>query len=220
MGIYIICPYFKRERKKSITCEDTIRSYTNRAEKRVVLKDYCSSRWKDCPYAKALNQIYASDIPESEVKELIMEHTIEQQKAEINKLMRENGQLSRKVKTLEEQIADRDQSAEKTHDQAMKRISKLEKEIERRNEVEKENHKMYRESLERKNDLIKAKDENIKWLESLAAAFLVVAYGEEIREVRMTKDKIMKLMTDYTISYRLDEDGEAFIFNFEKVVKS
>lgn len=195
MGLYILCPYFKRERKQSITCEDTIRSYPTTKEKHRVLKNLCASQWKKCPYAIRMESIYALEIPQKELKEKIMQNTIESQKKEINNLMTENGKLKRT-------------------------IEKLQAEIKKMNDVAGENYKTYRESLERKDSLLNAKDENIKWLESLAAAFLVVAYGEDTREVRMTKDKIMKLMTTYNISYRMDDDGEAWVFNFEKAAKS
>ena len=192
MGLYILCPYYKRDRKKSITCEDTIRSYETLTEKKKVLNSYCSASWKQCPYAKRMNDIYSLDMPSEKVKEKIMNNQIEQQKKEINKLMRENGQLKKKVE-------------------------KYEAEIKRRDEVEKKNHEMYRESLGRKESLIKAKDENIKWLESLASAFLAVAYGKDTREIHISKDKIAKLMTEYQLSYKIDEDGMAFTFYVDKV---
>lgn len=183
----IKCPYYKRERKKSITCEDTVRRYSDKTEKKKIIKTFCSSRWKECPYADALNRIYDMDIPEDELKEKIMEHTIEEMKKEINKLMRENGRLTKKIEVLEEQIADRDRVATK-------------------------NHEMYMKTLKTKESLLKAKDEQTKWLESFASAFLVVAYGEDTREVRMSKEKVLKLMTSYSLSYRLEPDEETWVF--------
>ena len=98
-----------------------------------------------------------------------MKNTIEEQKKEINKLMRENGQLKKKVE-------------------------KYEKEIKRRDEVEQKNHEMYRESLDKKGELLAAKDEKIQWLESFAAAFLAVAFGEA-REIKMSRERVLNLMT-------------------------
>lgn len=192
MGLYIICPYYKRDRKKSITCEDTIRSYETITDKKKVLNSYCSASWKQCPYAKRMNDIYSLDMPFEKIKEKIMKNKIEQQDKEINKLMRENGQLKKKV-------------------------DKFQAEIKRRDEVEKKNHEMYRESLERKESLLKAKDENIKRLESLASAFLVIAYGNDTREIHISKDKIAKLMTEFQLSYKIDEDGMGFTFCVDKV---
>lgn len=190
MGMYILCPYFKRERKRSITCEDTIRLYPTVGEKRMILKTYCTSGWKRCPFASALERIYQEDIPENKTKEKIMEHKIDEMNKEINKLMRENGQLNKKLEVLKEQIADRDRVAEK-------------------------NHEMYMKSLKTKESLLKAKDEQIKWLESFASAFLVVAYGEDAREVKMSKEKVLKLMTTYTLQYRHDPEEDTWVFEVE-----
>lgn len=192
MGMYILCPYFKRERKKSITCEDTIRSYATPGDKRRVLKAYCTSEWKRCPVASTLEEIYARDLPEDLIKELIMENTIESMKKEINNLMRENGQLMKKIEVLKDQIDDRDKTAEK-------------------------NHEMYIKSLKNKDSLIKAKDEQIKWLESLASAFLIVAYGEDIRQVTISKEKLLKLMTEYKLTFEIAPEDDGFIFNFEHI---
>lgn len=183
----ILCPYYIRERKKSITCEDTIRRYPDKAEKRRIIKGFCSSRWKECPYASALNRIYEMDIPEHKLKEKIMENQIEEMKKEIHKLMRENGQLGKKLEVLKGQIADRDKVAEK-------------------------NHEMYMKTLKNKETLLKAKDEQIKWLESFASAFLVVAYGEDAREIRISKERVFQLMTGYTLSYRLDTENDTWVF--------
>lgn len=187
MGIYILCPYFKRERKRSITCEDTIRLYPTVADKRRVLKEYCTTEWKRCPVASALERIYAEDIPDELIKEKIMENTLESMKKEINALMRENGQLMKKLENLREEINKRDSIARANHD-------------------------MYRESLDKKEKLLKAKDEQVRWLESFASAFLVVAYGKDAREVRMPKSDVLKLMTSYTLQYRLDPEEDTWVF--------
>lgn len=192
MGMYILCPYFRAERKKSITCEDTIRSYCTYKEKKEILMQYCSESWKECPYARKMNSIYSLDIPTEQIKEKIMKNKIEAMDREINDLMRRNGKLAKKVEDLKGKIADM-------------------------NDIASKNHEMYKESLEKKTSLLKAKDEQIKWLESLASAFLVVAYGEDTREVSISKEKILKLMTQYQMSYKPTEDGQAFIFSFGKV---
>lgn len=194
MGNYILCPYYKRDRKRSISCEDTIRLYPTSKEKNGVLKRLCSSRWKECPYAQAMDKIYQEDLPYQEIKEKIMENKIEQMEQEINKLMRENGQLQRKLKVYEEQIKERD-------------------------EVAKKNHEMYMKQLNTKKSLLEAKDKQIEWLESFAAAFLVVAYGEKTREVHMSKDKVLKLMTEYKMEQKYDESTDCWVFNIEHNVK-
>ena len=191
MAMYILCPYFKRERKKSISCEDTIRSFYKPGEKSMMLRTYCSADWKKCPFAERMNRIYNQDEPYSIIKENIMKNKIEQQSEEIKKLMRRNGQLERELKVLKEQIEDRDRVATK-------------------------NHEMYVKSLKAKDSLLEAKNKNIEWLESFAAAFLAVAYGDNTREIRMSQSKILKLMTAYTMTYNYDAETDAWVFNINK----
>ena len=184
----ILCPFFRRERKKSITCEDTIRSYASRSDKNQVLKAYCSDGWERCPYASRMHRIYSQNLPDHKIKENIMENTIEQQKKEINKLMRENGRLRKK-------------------------IEKFEKEIKQRDEIAAKNHEMYLADRREKQFIIEDKDKLIRWLESFAAAFLAVAYGEETVAVSIPKEKVMKLMTSYKL--KIKEIDGAFEFEIE-----
>ena len=123
-----------------------------------------------------------------------MKNKIEQQSEEIKKLMRKNGQLEKELKVLKEQIEDRDRVAEK-------------------------NHEMYVKSLKTKDSLLEAKNKNIEWLESFAAAFLAVAYGDNTREIRMSKDKILKLMTEYKLTYEYDGEANAWVFKIDKNVE-
>lgn len=187
MGMIILCPYFKRERKKSITCEDTIRHYVTKAEKNAVLKTYCSAEWRSCPYASAMESIWALDLPEDQIKEKIMENTIEAMKKEINNLMRENGQL-------------------------MSRIDKLKKDVEWRDEVGKSNYDMYRESLEKKDALLRSKDSYIKWIESFASAFLLISYGKDNKVIRLTQEEVLTMMTHYNLKCSTDPKTGDWIF--------
>ena len=102
--------------------------------------------------------------------------------------MRENGQLQKKNEVLQQQIKDRDHIAEK-------------------------NHKMYMKQIKNKEALLLAKDKQIEWLESFAAAFLIVAYGEDVREIKMSQDKILKLMTEYKLEMKHDPETGDWIFN-------
>lgn len=187
MESYVVCPYFIRERKLSITCEDTIRHYPSLDEKLKHMDAYCYTSWKGCPFARKMDRIYNQDISIERIKEQIMENRIEEQAKEINKLMSENGKLKRKVAVYENQIKDRDEVAEK-------------------------NHTMYMKSMKKKDALLHAKDEQIRWLESFAAAFLVVAYGADHRQIKMSKEKVNKLMHMYALNIQVDDDG-AFVFD-------
>ena len=188
MGIIIQCPYFKKERKKSITCEDTIRSYFSKADKKHMLKAYCSSQWKSCPYASRIESIWALDLPEDQIKERIMENTLESMKTEINKLMRENGQL-------------------------MKKLDNLRKETAKREEIAKSNHEMYADVIKRKDALLDAQKKEIQWLQSFASAFLAIAYGEDAGEIRLKNEDVLKLMTEYSLEIKREEEGGDWIIH-------
>lgn len=188
--MYILCPYFKRERKKSISCEDTIRSFYGPGEKSMILKKYCSADWKKCPFAERMNDIYSQDKPLSVIKENIMKNKIEQQSEEIKKLMRKNGQLERKLKDLESEK----QQLQENFDKKVQEVRERDKTIANKGSL-------------------------IEWLESLAAAFLVVAYGENTREIRMSSEKVSKLMTDFKLKYRLDEETGDRIFQIDKNIE-
>lgn len=212
MGNYIICPYYKKDHKRSITCEDTIRLYPSPERKSEVLKRLCSSSWKTCPYALTMEEIYSSSDDSEDIKEKLMENKTEQMEKEINKLMRENGQLTKKIEVLKKQLDDRDRSAEKNHRMYMKNIQSASKEIDQLKENLDNKIKENSEKLR----LLSDKDELIKWLESFAAAFLVVAYGDDTREVRMPQDKVLKLMTEFSLEQKFDTENDCWIFNINR----
>ena len=58
MGIFAVCPFFHSEKKLSISCEDTVRQFYSRKDKKAQLKDFCESAWESCPHAIALNELY------------------------------------------------------------------------------------------------------------------------------------------------------------------
>lgn len=212
MGNYILCPYYKKDHRRSITCEDTIRLYPSAKEKGKVLKRLCSSEWKSCPYADTMEKIYASSDDHTEVKEKLMENIIEEQKKEINKLMRENGQLTKKIEVLKKQLDDRDHTAEKSHGTYMKSLKTKDKEI---GQLKENLDNKIKENSE-KLRLLEAKDKHIKWLESFASAFLIVAYGEDAREIRMTSDKVLKMMTEFSLEQRFDTENDTWIFTVSR----
>jgi hypothetical protein len=58
MPRYTLCPYYKDENKKSISCEDAIRRFDALNSKWSWMDKYCDKNWQDCPYAVALTQAY------------------------------------------------------------------------------------------------------------------------------------------------------------------
>ena len=52
------CPYFIHEKNRSITCEDTARTYKDEDEKEAWMGCYCDKRWRECRYARDLDIMY------------------------------------------------------------------------------------------------------------------------------------------------------------------
>lgn len=80
-----VCPYYLSDNDKSVTCEDTIRQFRTRELKRSYLQEYCCSfRWKDCPYARALDQVYEKiSMHPEEAESIYYEHQIQAIKKEL-----------------------------------------------------------------------------------------------------------------------------------------
>lgn len=57
-GRYTVCPFYRDHKKKSISCEDCVRTFEDRQRKDEWMDRYCDLDWKMCPYSKALWQVY------------------------------------------------------------------------------------------------------------------------------------------------------------------
>lgn len=58
LGYVIECPYYKSDKLRSITCEDTIRFYNKPEKKQEHIEAYCAGDWKKCPFAQRLQEVY------------------------------------------------------------------------------------------------------------------------------------------------------------------
>lgn len=72
-----ICPYFRDEKKRSISCEDIFRSFPSGEAKNAWMEMFCD-RWEYelCPYAAALGDMYeridkGADMTEEQMKQQI-----------------------------------------------------------------------------------------------------------------------------------------------------
>ena len=57
-GHITLCPYYRDEKNKSISCDDIFRSFRYPVQKKRWMKAYCDAAWEDCPHAKKLNEMY------------------------------------------------------------------------------------------------------------------------------------------------------------------
>lgn len=93
---YVICPYFKNEFNKCISCEDVRRSFCSHSEKHMWMKMYCDSwEWEKCPYAVDMAEAYYRH-------ERGDDKALENEK--IKALEKENRGLSTKLGRAEKQI--------------------------------------------------------------------------------------------------------------------
>lgn len=54
-----LCPFYKWHQRRSITCEDINRTFSDSAEKEKWLRTYCdTASWERCEYAQDLNRAY------------------------------------------------------------------------------------------------------------------------------------------------------------------
>lgn len=57
--LYFSCPYFKWDKPKEVGCEGkTVLRFPDALTCNKHLKAYCAGQWKQCTYAKALNEFY------------------------------------------------------------------------------------------------------------------------------------------------------------------
>ncbi len=61
----IKCPFsnqdYYRPERRTIKCEGCIKYFSSREKKEEHFKKYCLDQWKECPYAKKLNEAYEED---------------------------------------------------------------------------------------------------------------------------------------------------------------
>lgn len=104
MGRFAVCPFFHSEKKLSISCEDTVRQFYKKTEKRKQLKDHCDSDWESCKYAIALNKLYErmDEMKNQKDRDIAaLEHIAASRKTENEKLRQRLGYVNAQNQSLE-----------------------------------------------------------------------------------------------------------------------
>ena len=99
-----MCPFFHSEKKLSISCEDTVRQFYKKTEKRKQLKDHCDSDWESCQYAIALNNLYErmDEMKNQKDRDIAaLEHIAASRKTENEKLRQRLGYVNAQNQSLE-----------------------------------------------------------------------------------------------------------------------
>lgn len=97
---YVICPYFENEKKESISCEDTFRTFNNRKKKEGWMKRFCDDEWEECPYADDLNKAY------EEGEEALEMEKIEALEKELRSMSKKLGREKKKTERQQKKIDD------------------------------------------------------------------------------------------------------------------
>ena len=102
LGYVVTCPYYRNEKKVTITCEDTIRSFRSPKHKQDQIERYCANdnEWRKCQYAARLEEVYRADGGE----EALQAHYADARYRELLKMISEAG---RKRKETERLVSER-----------------------------------------------------------------------------------------------------------------
>ena len=97
------CPFYKDEQKKTITCEDTYRSFDDLNRKWGWMKMYCDSwDWMRCPYAMDLNAAY--DRLEKGDDTALEKNQKEAMKREMKSLSIKLGKAEKRIERMQKKI--------------------------------------------------------------------------------------------------------------------
>ena len=103
-GRITVCPFYRDEKNKSISCEDVYRTFRYLKQKNEWMDRYCDADWEHCPYAKKLNEMY--DRIEEGDEDAEMEHKIEALEKELRSVKSMLGKAENRLKAKDEMIKD------------------------------------------------------------------------------------------------------------------
>lgn len=187
MGRYILCPFFKNEKKgrPTISCEDCIRYFGTVEKREAYFKKYCEANWEGCPGAKRLNEMYERiDKMQDEKSKKIEMLSCELKASEGNnrKLLADIGR-------------------EKA------RREKAEKKVEEMNRVAESNFSLFRNELEGMRGKLDLERKRREWAESALAAVLIEQHKEE-SEFEIDTEKIGAALLNYRLELQATYDGK------------
>ena len=104
MGRFALCPYFHSEKRLSISCEDTVRQFYSKKDKKYQLEQHCDSDWNSCRHAIALNELYERMDRMKNQKDrdiAALEHLAQSRKKENEELRQRLGYINARNQSLE-----------------------------------------------------------------------------------------------------------------------
>lgn len=98
-----LCPFYKDEKNKSISCEDVYRSFPSVKKKYAWMDMYCDEwDWMKCPYAVDLNEAYAR--LEKGDNKALEKHEIEALKKELKSISTKLGRAEKRIERRQKKI--------------------------------------------------------------------------------------------------------------------
>lgn len=102
-----ICPYFRDEKKKSISCEDTFRSFPSSEMKNAWMDLLCDSwEYETCPYAADLSDMYERISKGANMSEEIMKQKLDAMRKELKYKAVLLGKADKRLEAKEQEIKD------------------------------------------------------------------------------------------------------------------
>lgn len=100
-----VCPFFKDEKKKSISCEDVFRSFPSCRKKEQWMDMYCDEwDWMKCPYAVDLNAMYERIDKGADMETEQMKQKIEAMRKELRYKATLLGRADKRLEAREKEI--------------------------------------------------------------------------------------------------------------------
>lgn len=103
-GRIVVCPFYRDEKNKSISCEDTFHRFRYKKTKLSWMDRYCDLDWKSCPYAKELLRAYDAKDEGEEMADLIHENIAKGR--ELKRLSQMLTRAEKRIEAKEETIKD------------------------------------------------------------------------------------------------------------------
>lgn len=102
-GHTAICPFYRAEKNKSISCEDTFRRFMNENKRNAWTTMYCDSwDWMKCPYAADLTEAYERYEKGDEMA--LENHENEALRTELEKMSRRLGMAEKRCERQQKKI--------------------------------------------------------------------------------------------------------------------
>lgn len=105
-GRITLCPYYRDEKNKSISCEDTFRRFRYTSQKNKWLDMYCDDKWEECPHAISITRMYErmEDMSEYEQELLQLRETNKALRAELKKTAMLLGKAEKRLEKNAEKL--------------------------------------------------------------------------------------------------------------------